>query len=348
MNKTDKFFYRLAMPFPMACPKADGAIEDKVVGEVTYPGFTEIEKDSNDGPGKLNFQQGFPGVYSVPKSNGGQYVTRGQMNAIGNLASQNQFYFLAGGINTFDQAFCDAIGGYPQGAILNYLDEDRLFFVESLVDGNTNNFVVNGVDGVTWRLLVTPIDESQINRIFFQGGRNAGIGRSILGTVKAKRDGTITVSDTFKLVLSGSQYALGRFGGYGTGSWIGFTGCSLAIKDLGVTLPSSSSIKMPTYKVEDTAEASSINWEGWANISGNYAASGYWNTGSPSYNIIPMLNFNGFVEIGHYYMIAIFASSIADVVFYGSGSNSDGYDNNTAVAISASEITGEALLTYSE
>lgn len=335
MNKTDAYFHRLAITKPFASG----------VDAILTPIANTAGEDSS-----VNFNDGFPAAYSAPKSNNGKYITRGEMNAIGNLASQNQFYFMAGGINTFDQDFCNAIGGYPQGAILNYLDGDKLLFVESLMDGNTNNFVINGVDGVSWRLLVTPTDESQVNSIFFQGGRNAGIGRSILGTVKAKQTGAITVSDTFKLILSGSQYALGRYGGMGTGNWMGFVGCSLAIKDLGISLPSGSSIEMPVYTIGTTSSASTINWNDWTSLSGNYSIAGFWNQSvnqSPYATVEPMPNFTGFVEIGHYYMIAILSSAIANVVFYGSGTDSDGYDNNTAVAISASEITGEALLAYS-
>lgn len=135
MNKTDAFFHRLAITKPFA--SGEGAT------------LTTIKAESGS-DNSVNYNDGFPSVYSTPKSNGGKYVTRGEMNAIGNLASQNQFYFMAGGINTFDQDFCDKIGGYPEGAILDYLDKGKLFKVMSLVDGNTIDFTVSGVDNVNW------------------------------------------------------------------------------------------------------------------------------------------------------------------------------------------------------
>lgn len=124
---------RIAMPKPFA---HDGLITPIVdIGDSTHP---------------VNFADGFPSEYSAPHSQGGKYVTRGEFNAIGNLATRNDFYKACGGLNTFNTALASKIGGYPKGAVLQLLDNNVLKYVISLVDNNTVNFNTAGVDGVNW------------------------------------------------------------------------------------------------------------------------------------------------------------------------------------------------------
>lgn len=59
--------------------------------------------------------------------------------------------------NTFDQDFCDLIGGYPKDALLWFKhDEDKYDLVRSLVGDNVYNFVDNPsyIDGVHWEWAV--------------------------------------------------------------------------------------------------------------------------------------------------------------------------------------------------
>ena len=124
---------RIAMPKPFA---HDGLITPIVdIGDSTHP---------------VNFADGFPAEYSAPHSQGGKYVTRGEFNAIGNLATRNDFYKACGGLNTVNAALASKIGGYPKGAVLQLLDNNVLKYVISLVDNNTVNFNTAGVDGVNW------------------------------------------------------------------------------------------------------------------------------------------------------------------------------------------------------
>lgn len=124
---------RIAMPKPFA---HDGLITPIVdIGDSTHP---------------VNFADGFPSEYSAPHSQGGKYVTRGEFNAIGNLATRNDFYKMCGGLNTFNPELASKIGGYPKGAILQLLDRNVLKYVISLVDNNSVNFNTAGVDGVNW------------------------------------------------------------------------------------------------------------------------------------------------------------------------------------------------------
>lgn len=99
----------------------------------------------------MNITQGFPSVYGIPKSSGGKYVSRSDMNSLGFLATNDIFYHKCGGLNTFDASFSDKIGGYPKGAVLQFLNGNYLYNVISLHDNNTFNFVSeNSINGVDW------------------------------------------------------------------------------------------------------------------------------------------------------------------------------------------------------
>ena len=84
----------------------------------------------------VNFPDGFPSAYGAPTDTNGKFVTRKEMNAIGNLASRDLFYHKCGGLNTFDADFCASIGGYPKGAVLQILDGYSIRKVMSLKDNN--------------------------------------------------------------------------------------------------------------------------------------------------------------------------------------------------------------------
>ena len=132
---------------PMPCP----------FGGFGSTNITEIESTSGN---NVNFVDGFPSAYGAPSSNNGKFVTRKEMNAIGNLASRDLFYHKCGGLNTFDPQFCAAIGGYPKGAVLQCPVANQIFEVMSLVENNTIDFtnsnsgvsgITNGsVDGINW------------------------------------------------------------------------------------------------------------------------------------------------------------------------------------------------------
>lgn len=133
---------RVAMP----CPFAGNGNRTEVVSE----------SGSN-----VNFKDGFPSAYGAPTpSNNGKFVTRKEMNGAFYASTADTFYHKAGGLNTFDQAFAHAVGGYPYGAVLDYLEGRNLHKVVSLVDNNKIDFtgkassfedISSGVvDNVNW------------------------------------------------------------------------------------------------------------------------------------------------------------------------------------------------------
>ena len=135
---------------PMPCPFGGG----------NDANITPIEMVSSQ---NVNFYDGFPSVYGAPSANNGKFVTRKEMNAIGNLASNDLFYHKCGGLNTFDPEFALKIGGYAKGAVLQALVGNDIVYVRSLVDNNKVDFtgsatqdqvnagIINGgIDGVNW------------------------------------------------------------------------------------------------------------------------------------------------------------------------------------------------------
>ena len=149
----------------------------------------------------MNITQGFPSVYGIPKSSGGKYVSRSDMNSLGFLATNDIFYHKCGGLNTFDASFSDKIGGYPKGAVLQFLNGNYLYNVISLHDNNTFNFVSeNSINGVDWaycneemastdRILVL-----ESNQTLFSTGANSSsitYTETFLGVFKAIKSGPV-------------------------------------------------------------------------------------------------------------------------------------------------------------
>lgn len=185
---------RLYIPQPFA--SAEGAA------------LTEIEAATSN---NVNFADGFPSVYEAPSSNNGKFVTRGEMNAIGNLASANEFARACGGIVTFDQRLATKIGGYPRGAVLEMLSGLDYARVVSLVDDNLVDFTGNSidttivgnicklgsVDGVNWAFCErgsVPDYQTvlEIPNIKFFGNESSAW-EEYVGVFTAPSDGTIVV-----------------------------------------------------------------------------------------------------------------------------------------------------------
>ena len=184
----------LAMPGPFGCD-----------------GLVETPKTSID-PANPNFHDGFPVAYSSPKSLGGQYITRSEMNGIGNLASRYEFFRRVGGIITFDSSLSTEIGGYPAGAVLDYLDGTNIHSVYSLVDNNDFDFTINGVDGLHWAFLNT--DKGSFESIAFNIDSITNVdSQASLGVFRAKKTGSLSLqnrmSKTFTVstseVIPGAQ-----------------------------------------------------------------------------------------------------------------------------------------------
>lgn len=174
----------------------------------TGAAMTPITDGSESTVGNVvNFKDGFPAIYSTPQSGGGKYVGRGDMNALGDLASRNQFRRLCGVINTFDSDFCTKIGGYPEGVVLQWLDGNYLRDVISLVDNNTSDFRNNGVDGTNWKLL-NPVNAST-DMIAYLNNKSFGE-MSAIATESGMLNTTIFSAKTPRLGVLSTTFMFGQ------------------------------------------------------------------------------------------------------------------------------------------
>ena len=113
------------------------------------------------GTQRASLDEGFPPITSTPLSQGGIPPERADFNGLGNMLSTQYFYLQNGGKFTFNQDVSDAIGGYPQNSILQYLDTNtgEFYQVRSLINNNTYNFNVTPsyIDGLKWeKIKVSP------------------------------------------------------------------------------------------------------------------------------------------------------------------------------------------------
>ena len=207
--------------------------------------ITPIQDASGD---SVNYPQGFPSIYGVPASEGGKYVGRGEINAIGNVATNDLFYHKCGGINTFDAAFAAKVGGYPKGAVLQYLNGNYIYDVISLIDNNMFDFVAsNTIDGANWaycnketsssdRILVAE-SSTTVNANNSQG--------LLLGVFKAPKNGFI--------VFEGNYTVNTQVGASADAANAGF---AVALYDLGAsytTIPTLTAETLKNWKAIYTA-----------------------------------------------------------------------------------------------
>lgn len=83
------------------------------------------------------YAEGFPSITMTPISVGGKPPSGKDMNGVLYEISAHTVWQNQGGRYRFDQSFCDAVGGYPKGAVLinDTLDTEYI----SLADANTHN-----------------------------------------------------------------------------------------------------------------------------------------------------------------------------------------------------------------
>lgn len=92
------------------------------------------------GTNSASFQEGFPPITSQPLANGGMPPLRTDFNALGYVTTSTLAFLQQGGVFTFDTSISNLIGGYAQGAILNYTENGKVHKLISLINNNTYNF----------------------------------------------------------------------------------------------------------------------------------------------------------------------------------------------------------------
>lgn len=247
---------RIAMPMPFA--GATGAA---------------LASIANTSGSVVNFPDGFPQNYSAPHSKGGKYITRGEMNAIGHLASNESFYKQCGGLNLFNAEFCHNIGGYPKGAVLDYLTGSKLVKVLSLKDNNKVDFTGIGstnypdiekgfIDNVNdWLILnqdfPSPIEDGNLLASLKINTASA-IDSVFVGVIKSRKDGYVFINNSNLSRFTGSGTVFRTASNTGSASTFPMIGGSfIAFKNLG---PIESSISEITFP--DVAHGNMNGWSG--------------------------------------------------------------------------------------
>lgn len=106
---------------------------------------------------RASLKKGFPQKTMLPIGKGGEPPLGQDFNGLLNKDSQFYFAFQNGWLPTFDEDVSEAIGGYPEGAILWYNNGVAIVPVKSLIADNTYNFNTNPeyIDGAHWTQIMT-------------------------------------------------------------------------------------------------------------------------------------------------------------------------------------------------
>lgn len=262
----------------------------------------------------LNYPTGFPSVYSVPASSGGKYLGRGDINAVGNIATNDLFYHKCGGLNTFDADFAAKVGGYPKGAILKFVNGTYVYDVISLVDNNKVDFtgampttaqqaagiVAGSIDNVNWMYCnrdvaasdrLTLFTISNVSSVFNIAASSA---RAVpIGCFLSSKSGPIIPSVQVSVAMSGS-------GSVTHNSDLYLSGFGLIAYDLGTSNEGYDSL---TYPI-----ATSLG--DWKLIYSNSLGTGF-HYGIAGCNITGIISNIAAMEAtyGHYYVFAYYSGS---------------------------------------
>lgn len=186
---SDNMPTRMAMPSPFAANAQKTTIANLSSGS------------------SLSFPDGFSGSFDTPVAQGGTPFARPDINSALNLATNDLFYHKCGGLNTFDPAFANAVGGYPKGAVLQYIYGNNIYNVVSLVDNNTFNFFNEDgsvtIDNKNWAycnqqlptdngVLVYNLTDYEIYPAFAGSSRTWNFG--YIDVFTAKENGTLIAS----------------------------------------------------------------------------------------------------------------------------------------------------------
>lgn len=136
-------------------------IPQPIAAQATSENINAIPNGAT-GTNGASFQEGFPAITRMPVIENplptqvsGLPPKQQDFNGLFNAVSQHNFFAQNGGLYSFNQAVSDAIGGYPQGALLWAIVGGKPSAVYSLVENNTFNFLTNPeyLDGVHWAFI---------------------------------------------------------------------------------------------------------------------------------------------------------------------------------------------------
>lgn len=114
-----------------------------LAGVIAENGIKNTIPQNATGTYLASVSEGFPEITQKPVADGGIPPAGGDLNGMFNLLSQFYYYFQNGGMNTYDPDVAEAIGGYPQYAVLWYSTAGIKTQVISNIPNNKNNYMTN-------------------------------------------------------------------------------------------------------------------------------------------------------------------------------------------------------------
>lgn len=138
MKSTD-----MITPTPLKAPIANEGLRNTIPDNATGSNYASI-------------QEGFPGMTMKAPADGGLPPWGQDFNGMFYMMSSQTCFLQNGGLITFDADVSAKIGGYPQGAILDYVTSNNTYVkVKSLIDDNTYNFITTPsyIDGEHWKAI---------------------------------------------------------------------------------------------------------------------------------------------------------------------------------------------------
>ena len=150
MQSTD-----IIQPLPLISPIATDGLKNSI-------------PDAATGTNNASIEEGFPQITMQAPADGGLPPFGQDFNGLFYTVSSLNCFLQNGGYITFNQSVSDKIGGYPSGAILDYINSAGSYSkVQSLIDNNTNNFVTTPsfIDGVNWKQLEVSLAAVNLTQI---------------------------------------------------------------------------------------------------------------------------------------------------------------------------------------
>lgn len=196
MKSTD-----IVQPYAMAATFAENVFTTTGSDDFELPAATTTSPNDT-----CVQDDGFLPITSEDLDEGGIAPERKNFNAMFYLATDQRNYIQNGGLITFNQDVSDEIGGYPQGAVLDYIDVNNEYHkVISLIDDNTNNFVTTPtlIDDVNWKFLeYGNFKDANIDLSNLSPDGEARLGGNIRGIIN---DGNLDANGHLDLIDAGTS-----------------------------------------------------------------------------------------------------------------------------------------------
>lgn len=152
---------------PQAMPSVFG---EDIFSATSTTDFAIPDATSTSASDTCVMDNGFLPITSdpLPPDGTGIAPARNNFNGLFYLSTDQRVFLQNGGYITYDDNVATAIGGYPQGAILNYYSDGVFAQVRSLVDNNQYNFVSNpSYIGTYWQYVSgAPVVISILEQIY--------------------------------------------------------------------------------------------------------------------------------------------------------------------------------------